>query len=265
LAGSEVFVLLGSLLAAGRLWFVWLHEASGVATLRSAPGLRGPLLVAPFACLAILLAILKLWSSFDVRDSGLYLVFYVTMGAAWVPLAMLAVPYFGISARDDVIERGNRAALWPVLGAMLGVTLCFAGGNIGDGPGWWVVVFCGLLSTGALFGLWWLLEATSSPSDAVTIDRDPASGLRLGAFLASAGLVLGRSVAGDWESTGATITDFAERGWPAAAIALLAIGFQRALAPTPERPARGELGSLVPALLLIAAAIAWVAHLGDFR
>lgn len=260
-----MIVLLASLLAAGRLWLVWLREASGVAPVRAVPGLRGPLLVAPFACFAILLAILKLWSSFDVRDSALYLVFYVAMGAAWVALAMLAVPYFGISARDDVIERKNRAALWPVLGAMLGITLCFAGGNIGDGPGWWVVVFCGLLSNGALFALWWLAEWAVSFSDAATVDRDPASGLRLGALLASLGLVLGRSVAGDWESSGATIRDFVERGWPAAAIALLATGFQKAFAPTPGRPARSELSALLPALLLLATAAAWVAHLGGFR
>jgi hypothetical protein len=190
--------------------------------------------------------------------------FYVVMGAAWVGGAIRLVPYAGISVRDDVIERGNRAALWSVLGALLGITLCFAGGNIGSGPGWWVVVFCGFLSTGTLFGLWWLVERLAAVSDAVTVDRDPASGIRLGAFLAASGLVLGRSVAGDWHSAGATIADFAGRAWPAAAIALLAIGLQRAWPPTAERPARGEAAALLPALLLIAPAIAWIAHLGDF-
>ena len=35
----------------------------------------------------------------------------------------------------------TRAAVPAVVGALVGVTFCYAGGNIGDGPGWWVVVF----------------------------------------------------------------------------------------------------------------------------
>lgn len=215
--------------------------------------------------MALLLGILALWSSFDVRNSPLYLLFYTVMGAAWVGGAMHVVPFLGISARDDVIERGNRAALWAVLGAMLGNTLCFAGGNIGDGPGWWVVVFCGLLSSGALFALWWLVESVAGMSDAITVDRDPASGFRLGAFLAGSGLILGRSVAGDWHSAGETLADFAARGWPAAAVAFMAIGFQRISPPTAKRPARSEAAALLPSLLLLAVAITWVAHLGGWR
>lgn len=208
---------------------------------------------------------LVLFASFDVRVDLFYIFYYAVMGAAWVGLAMSLVPYLGVSARDDVIERGNRAALWPVLGALLGLTLCFAGGNIGDGPGWWVVVFCGLLSTGALFGLWWLLEVTVAPSEAVTVDRDPASGVRLGAFLLAIGLVLGRAVAGDWHSFDATIRDFFVAGWPAGAIALLAIGFEWAFAPTAETPSRSALAGLPPALVYLGTAVAWVSHLGDFR
>ena len=41
---------------------------------------------------------------------------------------------------------------------MLGVTLCYAGGNIGNGPGWWVVVFSAGLSTVALFAAWMVLD-----------------------------------------------------------------------------------------------------------
>lgn len=259
-----MFALLASVVAAAFTWLRWFRDARS-APLVSGPSLRLPLWVAPGACLGLLFVILKLWSSFDVAGSPGYLFFYTVMGAAWVGGSMQALPFFGISARDDVIERGNRAALWPVAGALLGSTLCFAGGNIGDGPGWWVVVFCGLLSTGALFGLLWFIERMTAVSDAVTVDRDPASGVRLGAFLAGAGLVLGRSVAGDWHSTGETITDFADRGWPAVALALGTIGFQKAWPPSAERPARGEAAGLLPALLLLVPAVGWVAYLGWSR
>ncbi len=247
------------------MWVPWFRNLQTITPLASGPNLRVPLCVTPFACLLLLFVILRLWSSFDVRNATGYLVFYMLMGAAWLGVATRLLPWFAISARDDVLERGNPAALWTVLGALVGITLCFAGGNIGDGPGWWVVVFCGLLSTGALFGLLWVVDLLVAVSDAVTADRDPASGIRLGAFLAAEGLVLGRAVAGDWHSAGETIADFVRHGWPAAALALFTVGFQRALAPTAERPQRGAAAGFPPALLLLATGAGWVAHLGRFE
>lgn len=261
----EFLVLILAGFAAWVHWAAWSRQATRVTRLTAVPALRTSLLLAPLACLAVLVAVLVLFASFDVRADAFYILFYAVMGAAWVGLAMKVAPYLGVSARDDVIERGNRAALFPVLGVLLGLTLCFAGGNIGDGPGWWVVVFCALLSTGTLFGLWWILELTVAPSEAITVDRDPASGVRLGALLAAIGIILGRAVAGDWHSFDATVRDFAVAGWPAGAIALLAIGIEWAFAPTAETPARSALTGLPPAVLYLGTAIAWVAHLGDFR
>ena len=59
--------------------------------------------------------------------------------------------------------------------------------NIGDGPGWWVVVFAAGLATAALFAAWLVLAQIGHGVDAVTIDRDLAAGVRLGAFLAACG------------------------------------------------------------------------------
>ena len=39
--------------------------------------------------------------------------------------------FCGLSVRDDAIERQNIAASCGISGALIGVTLCFAGGNIG--------------------------------------------------------------------------------------------------------------------------------------
>jgi hypothetical protein len=69
------------------------------------------------------------------------------------------------------------------VGALLAVTLCYAGGNVGDVPGWWVVILSAALSTGTLLVAWLTLTGTAPIVDAVTVDRDPAAGLRLGAFL----------------------------------------------------------------------------------
>src|SRR4029453_10538043 len=148
-------------------------------------------------------------SAHDVRDDPTYLFMYVLLGAAWVGVWIRLLAMTGVSKRDDVVERSNSSAALAVAGATLGITLCYAGGNIGDGPGWWVVVFSAALATLALFAAWLLLGFASGVSDAVTVDRDPAAGLRLAAFLIGCGLILGRAVAGDWESAAATVREFA--------------------------------------------------------
>jgi hypothetical protein len=202
--------------------------------------------------------VLRRLSSFDVRESPVYLSFYMLMGAAWVGLAARFLGLFGLSARDDVIERRNPAAARAVGGALVGLALCFAGGNVGDGPGWWVVVFCAALSTAALFLLWVLLDRAAGVADTVTVDRDPAAGTRMAAFFVAAGLILGRAVAGDWSSAVGTVLDFAFFGWPALALTLAAAAVERRLRPTPERP-QGELifHGLAPAAAYLAAA--WLA------
>src|SRR4051812_13339427 len=86
---------------------------------------------------------------------------------------------------------------------------CHAGANIGNGPGWWVVIFSAALATGSLLVLWIALADLTPVADAVAIDRDPAAGIRLGGWLAASGLVLGRAVAGDWESAWQTVAEAA--------------------------------------------------------
>jgi len=135
-----------------------------------------------------------------------------------------------------VIERANPAAAYAIGGALLGITLCFAGGNIGDGPGWWVVVFSAALSTLAFFILWALLHRFTGLADAVTIDRDPASGLRLAGYFIGSGLILGRSVAGDWVSMQATVVDFVSTAWPVVLLWVAAVLMERTFRPTQERP-----------------------------
>ena len=146
---------------------------------------------------------------------------------------------------------------------MLGVTLCYAGGNIGDGPGWWVVVFSAALATGTLCVAWAALTTLTPAADAVAIDRDPAAGLRLGAFLLASGLILGRGVAGDWESAQATVADFTAALPAAAAILILAIVVERIARPTPERPRAAVVTfGLLPAALYLAIAMAAVSMIG---
>ncbi|MEH2163310.1 MAG: hypothetical protein V7K38_20325 [Nostoc sp.] len=101
---------------------------------------------------------MRVLASQDVRNNVLYLTFYLLMGATWVGIAVEAFLFCGLSVRDDAIERQNAAVSYSISGALIGVTLCFAGGNIGDGPGWWVVVYLAMLPIGAWFLLWLVVE-----------------------------------------------------------------------------------------------------------
>lgn len=235
MSGDEIVVTIASVLVGPAFWIVWWARARAATPFAKAEG-PGVIIGAVGACGALIFAILKLCASHDVREAPQYLFMYVVLGLAWIRIFEITMAFAGLSVRDDVIERRNQAAMPAAIGALLAATLCYAGGNIGDGPGWWVVVFSAALSTLTLMAAWLLLERITSLSDAVTIDRDPSAGVRLGAFLVACGLVLGRAVAGDWTSAEITIRDYARFLPGVAMLVILAALVERMARPTPERP-----------------------------
>lgn len=245
-------------------WVPWLFNLVFCARRASRPRDRWTLYVYPLLCLAVLAAVLRRYASSDVRDSPLYLAFYLTMGAGVIGLAARHfLDGFGLSPRDDVIERGNRAAGHAIGGALLGITLCFAGANAGDGPGWWVVVFSGALSTVSFFVLWAVVDRLTRLADAVTVDRDPASGFRLAGYFLGAGLILGRAVAGDWVSATDTVADFGRLAWPVLLLAAAVVLLEPAFRPTPERPRPSMTAyGLAPGAAFVALAAFFVAQAG---
>jgi uncharacterized membrane protein YjfL (UPF0719 family) len=191
-----------------------------------------------------------------VRTSAIYLAFYVAMGVAWLGLAVRLFPFFGLNPRDDVVERRNRAAMYAISGGLIGITLCFAGGNIGEGPGWWVVVISAGISTMALFAIWVLLELFSKVVETITIDRDESAGLRLAGFLIAGGLIFGRAVAGNWVSLDGTIADFIRFAWPIIFLIGAAIAVERIARPTLDQPNAPMFGlGVVPAATYVCAAL----------
>jgi uncharacterized membrane protein YjfL (UPF0719 family) len=226
---------------------------------------RGVLWAAPFLCAAFLFVLLKLFSAEDVRDDPDYLAFYMLLGAAWLIAGQTPLPLLGLSFRDDVLERGNRAASYAIAGAFFGITLCYAGGNAGNGPGWWVVVFSAALSTAALLLLWTAFASLTALADRIAIDRDEAAGLRAVGFFVGCGLVLGRAVAGDWISASATLTDFVSLAWPAGLLTMGAAAMERAVRPAAERgPAPAFSCGLLPGLVLAGAGAIAVVLLGPW-
>ena len=226
MSGDELMVLIVSAFAAASAWYRW-YRAVLVRTLVDRNASRPVFVVAPAVCLTLLYAILRSWAAADVRGSSIYMTFYMVAGAAWVGLITPISCFLGISPRDDAVERQNLAAALATVGVLAGITFCFAGGNIGNGPGWWVVAFSAGLSTIGFFGLWALVEWLTGISELVTVERAGGAGLRLGGFLVGTGLILGRSVAGDWISAEATVRDFTVVAWPALPLAGGAILVER--------------------------------------
>jgi uncharacterized membrane protein YjfL (UPF0719 family) len=262
MSGDEVFVTVASVVLGPVAWLLWLYIASGLQRRRQ-PGTLNVIAGALAASAILIFIVLNTAASFDVVDDARYQVMYLLLGLAWLRLAQFSFTLAGVSARDDVAERGNRAAAVAVAGALIGTALCYAGGNIGDGPGWWVVVFCAAISTVALLISWIALTSMTSLGDAVVIDRDRAAGLRLGTFLVAVGLVLGRAVAGDWRSGQETIADFVSVLPWAVVILLAAIGVEWTVRATPERPHGSMLGTgVIPAVVYLGLAVTSLSRLG---
>jgi uncharacterized membrane protein YjfL (UPF0719 family) len=262
---DEIFVTAIAVLIGVGGWLWWLANVSAIAPFRRAGRVSIDALIGVLClCLAILAVILRTAAASDVREAPQYLFMYMVLGLAWLRVAQWLFPMLGLHPRDDLLERRNKAALPAWAGALIGVTCCYAGGNIGDGPGWWVVIFSAGLASAAL-GLTWLTAGQYTDLvEAVTVGRDPAAGWRLGALLASAGMIYGFAVTGDWVSASLTVSDFLWRAAPAIVLVVASVATERVLRPTAQRPNAPLIsGGVVPAIAYLAFAVAAISLSGS--
>lgn len=263
MSGGEIIVTMMAAAAALFGWVRWYWLLSRITPLAVRPGLRQALAVAPIILCFGLIAILLFYSSDDVKSSRIYMFMYTVLGMGWLAGLTILMPLFGLSMRDDVLERGNAAAAPAIVGLMAGWMLGFAGGNIGDGPGWWVVIFCAGLSCGSLLISWIILHLIAHINDTITIERDAAAGWRFGGFMAASGLILGRAVAGDWTSAGATLRDFSEIAWPVIILLALELSVEWIFRPRGDRrPGSAFAGGVTPAVFYMGAAMVWLIAVG---
>lgn len=211
---GELIVFVASLAWSGYAWFHWYLGLLRIAAPMGGQPARTVMAVTPLLCLGLLFSILIRFAAHDVRASGFYTLFYLLLGAAWLALVVRLMPIINLVPRDDAVERGNLAAAWTNAGAMIGLTLTFAGANIGDGPGWWVVLFSAGVATAGWFTAWALWEGLTRTSHAITVDRDESTALRSAGMAIGVGLLTGRAAAGNWISASATVADFVRDSWP---------------------------------------------------
>lgn len=219
---GEFIVFAGSLVWSGYTWFHWYLRLLRVPVATGGYTARTIMAVTPALCLGLLLSILIRFAAHDVRPSVFYTIFYLALGSAWLATMVRLMPLLNLSPQDDAVERGNQAAAWTDAGAMLGLTLAFAGANIGDGPGWWVVLFSAGVSSAAWFLAWAGWEWLTRTSHAITVDRDESTGLRSAGIAIGFGLLTGRAAAGNWISASATVADFVRDSWPLLSLLLIA-------------------------------------------
>jgi len=178
----------------------------------------------PIASFAIILFTLKVLASFDVVDSPLFITFYVVLGFVWLHFSLYCMfRFFDLSWIDDVMIMNNKSALTAIAGGALGSVFIYAGANIGDGPGWWCVIFAGGLGlmTWILLGVG--IARTNEMSERITVERDLGCGIRFGSYLLASGIILGRASGGDWTSFYMTVVEFYDvyDRWPVLLLAAL--------------------------------------------
>ncbi|HLP84482.1 MAG TPA: hypothetical protein VK157_09035 [Phycisphaerales bacterium] len=161
----------------------------------------------------VLMPVLTTIAAKDVRDDPTYVGMYLLMGMAWSALSLFSLRLWGFQLAD-ITQRRNPAVRIFIIMFALASALAFAGGNVGDGPGFHVVIFSALLGSMTLFGTLAFLSLTSRVRYRVLVDRDTGLALRTGLLLVAIGLVAGRGAAGTWVSSGATVRDFVIVTWP---------------------------------------------------
>jgi len=228
-----------------------------------------------FACVtrlcfgaSLLLIASGLWRFGAVEVRGhLDQVFWLSLvGLVWLFVFSRLFSWLGLSIADDVIERRNPAALAGLCGAILALALIYVGGSLGEGPSYWNNIFSAGLGTLVFFLLWFLLELFGRGSDSIAEERDLASGIRLCGFLLAEGLILGRAVAGDWHSESSTVHDFAQDGWPAAALTSFALGVESLARPNRTALVRPWFSyGLGPSFVYVAIATARIYQLGRWE
>lgn len=177
----------------------------------------------PLICLIIIYIFLKFLASFDVVNSPFYILFYIFLGFVWLFLGdKLLFFSFDLSLIDDAFNNINKAASFSIFGGMVGLTLIYAGANIGDGPGFWCVLVAGGLGVLLWIIFIKIINKFTYVIETVTVSRDIACGIRFGSFLIASAILFARASGGDWISFSQTIVEFKD-GWTVLPLGLIYI------------------------------------------
>jgi hypothetical protein len=253
---TVVFIAAGLLFVA--TWIPWLRRAATINPIALPPRIRLGLFVAPVFCALLTLTVLLTLADKDIRRDPLHLAFYLTLTTALLGAVAWLFPFFGLSVREAVLERGNVPAFIAVSAALFGVTAALAGANMGEGPGLVAVLFTGLFLVAIFLAAWFAVERFTSVSELIIVRRSRSAAVRLAGFLAALGILTGWIGAGDWVSYRATLRD-AVGSLPAVLILCSAfVIIESRFEKKKFAPSLESTLSLVSALLFVALTCAWL-------
>jgi hypothetical protein len=245
----------------------WSWRVLGVGAFRRHRIERWPLLVFPALGIAGMVWTLRYWADPRVWEpDASYFLWFTCVGLGWMFAASQLCGLFNLILFQDALVGQNRAAIWAGGGAILAASIIYAGGNIGNGDDAMTTFVSAALAAIGWLVSWWMFEWISRISEAISLDRDFAAGIRLAGMLVATSLILGRAVAGNWISFGDTIHDYLHEGWPAFVVVPIAAAFDRFFQPSRMKPARATFTcGVLPALVYLFAAGGWLMKLGKWE
>jgi len=262
--GEIVLLVIGAAgsCAGGVRWYRPLRSARFG---RLGAPLKRALLFLPPVCALLIAAMVTAFAAREVRENLEYLVLFTLLGSAWLFGVTLLMPLLGLDLFADALNGGNEAVAAVGVGTWFGVSFLYGGSNIGEGETVWSTVLPCLAATGLFLVAWALMEKYARLSDAIAIDRDQPSGVRLAGANTANGIILGRAAAGDYHSAVATAQDLVAGGLPVIFIIIGTIVMQQIFRPTAAELRRSLLQSgIVPAALMIGGATWWVLMAGPW-
>lgn len=233
---TEFFLFCGGLYMTVRFLSRWYQAMFNVFPPDRGGNSRWLLGALPVVSGLISLMVLFNMASYDV--TGIWIVFYLVLGYAWLSGGVSLLAVFDLSWVWDSVYLDNKAAVFPAVGGVMGLSLIYAGANTGDGPGWWTVFIAGGIGLAIWLLLGWLVRVTAKTSERITVERDRACGIRFGAYLLASGLILARASGGDWISFYMTVRDF-KTGLPVLPLVLMVIVVERILIAMESREQLG--------------------------
>lgn len=256
--GDEIFALVASFIIAVHGSFRWLRAVNCFHQKRDATVPQFLLLLTAPVSLMLLVVVLKFTAAREVRDEPQYLLLFTVAGAAWLTAASELMLFVGVDLTGDAVHRGNSASAIAGIGAFLGIIVSYGGANAGEGATIWTTFYPACISLLAIFAVWLAVQWVGNVAYSISIDRDLASGFRLGGLLLACGIIFAKAGAGDWVSADATLRDYVRLGWPAIPIAAAIAILQRWLRPTPANPRSNVfIDGVLPAVAANLFALLW--------
>jgi uncharacterized membrane protein YjfL (UPF0719 family) len=263
---GELFLLMIGLSGTALGMIFWYRPLFGIRSFTLPAMVRFGLFLLPLVSVLIIISILSAFAAAEVRQNLKYLLLFVLLGLAWCFALVLMMPLFGLNYRADALHGGNLSVATVATGLMVGTAFLFAGSNIGEGETVWSTVIPAIVATAVFLLSWAIIEIIAKPFEAITLERDQTSAVRLAGAHVANGIILGRAMAGDYVTAADTARDFVATSWPVLAIVSATIVLQRWLSPQKSKAESPDVfrTGVLPAVSTIGCAIVWVISVGPW-